>query len=722
MQRFLTRAFLLIVFLTLIGGTQPLLAQVFSVTAEPDSLGAIPDGGPDGPGDYGSARVVLFEVSGTEGLVGSAQVEFSANHPFVSDLRVRLVSPNGFAHQLFAQSGVTVESSEGFATNLSSNEVYSFSDSAPAHWWTLAGIEENGVPADVDIPSGSARTVKSGGQSEPDQLPDITSMNETFLGAPMDGTWLLIFEDGWEEFEGEVTAASLILEFDTADLIVSNANNDGPGSLRQAMLDAQSGQTIAFDPGFFISPSSIELTEALPEITQPVFIQGPGADLLGITRSESADSFALFQASGFDGTFAISGLRLFGGSSFAGGAISHAAQYLRVSGLDIDNNNSDLGGGVFIRDAEGALIIDSSIRLNSASTDGSGIYAGCNGDRDCIFALVNSTVSGNLSGIGGPASIAIEADRGAQQRLQLFNSTIVSNGLGIRLTALESGGSSGTVVQASYSSNLFGNTEASIAEGAESVGTVETVTLGGNLSNLDEPDLFAGQFDLWDVDPALEPLDDNGGPTFTHALPADSPAVDIAVNSANLAFDQRGPGFVRVFGERADAGAFEFQPEDRIFGSRFEFMPDIVTFDDVNFVPVEDFNGGSIRWIDGTDCDCDDDDFDFNVFAGSTARLQFFWPRIQQLEGGVTVDGSTYAVLASGDTIGPGSEFISSLQPSATTPWSTPGNVTGYLGFRFEDEGQVKYGYALISTGDDGRPFTLISYAFDNSGAPIVIP
>ena len=58
-------------------------------------------------------------------------------------------------------------------------------------------------------------------------------------------------------------------------------------------------------------------------------------------------------------------------------------------------------------------------------------------------------------------------------------------------------------------------------------------------------------------DPHLAPLSDNGGPTQTHALLQDSPAIDMGNNEAGLEDDQRGHGFPRVKGTRPDIGAFE---------------------------------------------------------------------------------------------------------------------------------------------------------------------
>src|SRR5262249_11791067 len=68
-----------------------------------------------------------------------------------------------------------------------------------------------------------------------------------------------------------------------------------------------------------------------------------------------------------------------------------------------------------------------------------------------------------------------------------------------------------------------------------------------------------GAGDLVGVDPMLGPLQDNGGPTLTHALLADSPAIDAGDDSvlAFLTTDQRGPGFPRKSCAHVDIGAFE---------------------------------------------------------------------------------------------------------------------------------------------------------------------
>ena len=65
------------------------------------------------------------------------------------------------------------------------------------------------------------------------------------------------------------------------------------------------------------------------------------------------------------------------------------------------------------------------------------------------------------------------------------------------------------------------------------------------------------------LDPLLGPLANNGGPTQTHALIAESPAINAGPPGATFPgnnFDQRGEGFPRVSNNRVDIGAYEAPP------------------------------------------------------------------------------------------------------------------------------------------------------------------
>jgi hypothetical protein len=67
--------------------------------------------------------------------------------------------------------------------------------------------------------------------------------------------------------------------------------------------------------------------------------------------------------------------------------------------------------------------------------------------------------------------------------------------------------------------------------------------------------------DLLNADPLLGPLQDNRGPTQTHALLPGSPAIDAGDPNPEdpPEWDQRGPGFPRIVNGRIDIGAFEVQ-------------------------------------------------------------------------------------------------------------------------------------------------------------------
>ena len=88
-----------------------------------------------------------------------------------------------------------------------------------------------------------------------------------------------------------------------------------------------------------------------------------------------------------------------------------------------------------------------------------------------------------------------------------------------------------------------------------------TVTsLGYNLSNDNGNGDLIGPGDRINTDPMLGPLQNNGGPTFTHALLPGSPAIDAGdPEFTGSSYDQRGCPFDRVFNGRIDIGSFENQ-------------------------------------------------------------------------------------------------------------------------------------------------------------------
>lgn len=68
------------------------------------NTGAIPDGAGGGPNNFGAPRDIRF-LATSPGTVQDVKVVFQANHAFVGDLRVTLISPQGIEHLLFDRTG-----------------------------------------------------------------------------------------------------------------------------------------------------------------------------------------------------------------------------------------------------------------------------------------------------------------------------------------------------------------------------------------------------------------------------------------------------------------------------------------------------------------------------------------------------------------------------------------------------------------------------------------
>jgi HYR domain len=242
---------------------------------------------------------------------------------------------------------------------------------------------------------------------------------------------------------------------------------------------------------------------------------------------------------------------------------------LTVSNCTVSGNsasNGGLGGGILnYSQTSGSAtltIVNSTVSGNSAGLGGGGIYndgeAGSAG-----LTVINSTFSGNSATNGGGGGI-INQGPGGSASLTVINSTFSGNSAAI--------GNGGGIYNSGFNGSAtlqIGSTILNVGPaGGNIVNDFGTVTSDGyNLSSDDGGGFLTATGDQTYTPPLIGPLQDNGGPTQTHALLCGSPAIDAGTNFSGSATDQRGVGFARTFndpavanvGDGTDIGGFEAQ-------------------------------------------------------------------------------------------------------------------------------------------------------------------
>src|SRR6476646_3821538 len=189
----------------------------------------------------------------------------------------------------------------------------------------------------------------------------------------------------------------IALSTQAATITVTNTNDSGTGSLRQALADAVDGDTINFNSS--LNGQTITLTSGELLVDKSVTISGPGANTLAVDANHTSRVFYI--ASGTDVT--ISGLTITNGSAPSpqfGGGIYNDHATLTLSSCTISGNaaNQGVGGGIF-NDQATLTVLNSTLSGNSAASGG-GIYSEGQLDGSATLEVVNSTLSGNWATFG----------------------------------------------------------------------------------------------------------------------------------------------------------------------------------------------------------------------------------------------------------------------------------------------------------------------------------
>lgn len=384
-----------------------------------------------------------------------------------------------------------------------------------------------------------------------------------------------------------VAAASLFILCKTAGaaiLLVSNNNDFGPGSLRQAISDNETmngGNTITFSKDV---RGTIVLGSGELAIHYDVTIVGPGADALLLSGNNGnrllSSAYANVNISGL--TLAFGRTTAYGGGAGifinygslvlnncivvsntvpvgnAGGGLSvNGALYCTnctfISNISLTSGFAFNGGAAIY--ANGPLAI---IGCTFLSNQTQGYYGGVMCDRFSTGLIQNCTFYGNSSGMYGGAI-------GIGGIITVASCTITKN-----FAAVQGGGIANWTTGMVQNTVIAGNS-LRMCDGCLWQDCIGDFTSGGyNLIGITNASTGWGargdqySYTTNPIDPMLAPPSNNGGPTYTIRPLPGSPVIDRG-NSFGVNTDQRGAPRPFVFGSNpnpsggdgSDIGAFE---------------------------------------------------------------------------------------------------------------------------------------------------------------------
>jgi len=409
-------------------------------------------------------------------------------------------------------------------------------------------------------------------------------------------------------------AAITVAPAQAVALTVTNLNDSGVGSLRQAILDANAtrrDETITFSVTGTITLTSGQLT-----LTDDVTIDGPGAASLtlsgpgyptsrvlqvsaGVTLDLSdvtiANGVANSGATGYEGggiynagtltvtnavftgnfaanaggaianaggTLTVADSTFTGNSTYDGGGALWSSGSLTITGSTLSSNHADFrGGAIETRPGSTAVVTDSTFSGNSSGVGGGGVF-----NYATALTVSGSTFAGNTASSSGGGIYNFEAAPTAVTNSTFSANSATNDGGGIynfasHLTLTNStfsgnsaGGAGGGLYHSGWPSDPGSLTLRNTIVASSLSGGNCSGTIGDGGGNLQHPGADCGG-SIASADPVLDALADNGGPTETMALLGGSPALDAAVAANCPATDQR--GVIRPYGLGCDSGAYE---------------------------------------------------------------------------------------------------------------------------------------------------------------------
>lgn len=256
----------------------------------------------------------------------------------------------------------------------------------------------------------------------------------------------------------------------SATFVVTNVNDSGPGSLRQALLEANA--TMGADVIEITAVGVISLLSPLPVITEALTIQGPGADLLAV---DGGGNWRVLDSTAVPIT--LSDLTIqrgnVSGASANGGGIRSMGSLTLINVAVLSNTAQNHGGGVHVL---GDITVTNGLFQNNHTLNGVGgalrsnsittisgtqfLDNSAQGDGGAIFALGQLTIT--HTHFQGNQCRAGSCDGGA---LFVFSETTLNHTQFLSNTAQDQGGGAAAPGVLTITGGLFQNNQAVFGSG-----------------------------------------------------------------------------------------------------------------------------------------------------------------------------------------------------------------------------------------------------------------
>jgi CSLREA domain-containing protein len=392
--------------------------------------------------------------------------------------------------------------------------------------------------------------MRSNAQGQPTLSKSQRSMNSRAFGVAL-GVGLLgaFLSASAHAVTFTVNSPSDVVDANPGNGVCETAPGNSICTLRAAIQEANAlsgADQIILPP---LPPLNAYVLTILAElaISDSLTITGGGASTTIIDGNRSVRLNSRVLVIGFGITINISGVTIRnGGSGDVGGGIFNGGTLTLTNSTVSGNKADEDGGGIF--NLGTLTLTNSTVSGNNAGDDGGGVFNvtggtamltsitvsgnnagdGGGGIRNSgTLTLTNSTVSGNNAGGNGGGIYNFLGTANS------FNSTITENRSDAGLNGTGVGGGVHNDAAATFTFQntiLAGNFETQRVGNVFAPTTGEcdgTITSSGNnlMKSYDTSHCTIAGNPLL-ADPKLGPLQDNGGPTQTHALLTGSPAID----------------------------------------------------------------------------------------------------------------------------------------------------------------------------------------------------